>query len=190
MALCKRHGLEIRWFERKPVLARDKDAEVRSMVRSFFEPPGTIYLNKALQTDPARLKFDLASHIGHKVLHGGDGLKSPHATGGEIGESPDSGSAVSRGHRSEGRAARVAGLRMQLLRRRAALSESAVPPLPDARALPDRREAQARAHRVGDDAADDEGLAVSVLAFLRRRMRRGTSSPCIAATAFRCRGAT
>jgi len=90
--LCKRHGLEIRWFERKPVLARDNEHEVRSVVRSFFDPPGTVYLNKALQADPARLKFDLASHIGHKVLHGGDGLKSPHATGGEMGESPDSGS--------------------------------------------------------------------------------------------------
>jgi transcriptional regulator with XRE-family HTH domain len=92
-ALARRHGLEIRWFERKPLLARDNEGDVRSVVRSFFEAPGTVYLNKALQADAARLKFDLASHIGHKVLHGGDGLKSPHATGGEIGESPDSGSA-------------------------------------------------------------------------------------------------
>ena len=66
----------IRWFDRKPVLARDKDSELRSMVRSFFETPRTIYLNRALQSDPARLKFDLASHLGHKVLHGGDGMKS------------------------------------------------------------------------------------------------------------------
>ena len=93
MRLCKRHDLTIRWFERKPVLARDKDREVRSMLRSFFEPPRTIYANKALQSDPARLKFDLASHIAHRVLHGGDGLKSPHATGGEMGGSPESGSA-------------------------------------------------------------------------------------------------
>jgi transcriptional regulator with XRE-family HTH domain len=92
LALCKRHGLEIRWFERKPVLARHNDDEVRSVVRSFFEAPGTVYLNRALQSDRARLKFDLASHIGHKVLHGGDGVKSPRATGGEMGESPDSGS--------------------------------------------------------------------------------------------------
>lgn len=91
-ALARKHGLEIRWFERKPMLARRNDAEVRSVVRSFFDPPGTVYLNKALQADPARLKFDLASHIGHKVLHGGDGLKSAHATGDEIGESPDGGS--------------------------------------------------------------------------------------------------
>jgi transcriptional regulator with XRE-family HTH domain len=90
--LCKQHGLEIRWFDRKPVLARDKDREVRSMVRSFFEAPGTIYANRALQADPARLKFDLAAHIAHKVLHGGDGMKSAHATGGEMGGSPEGGS--------------------------------------------------------------------------------------------------
>lgn len=91
MEMCRRHGLEVRWFDHKSVLARDKESEVRSVMRSFYEPPGTLYLNKALQSDPARLKFDLASHLGHKVLHGGDGLKSPHATGGEMGESPDSG---------------------------------------------------------------------------------------------------
>lgn len=62
------------------------------MVRSFFEPPRIIYANRALQSDPARLKFDLAAHIAHKVLHGGDGLKSPHATGGEMGGSPEGGS--------------------------------------------------------------------------------------------------
>jgi transcriptional regulator with XRE-family HTH domain len=94
MRLAKRHGLEIRWFDRKPVLARDKDRELRSMVRSFFEPPGVVYANRALQSDPARLKFDLAAHIAHKVLHGGDGLKSAHATGGEMGGSPEGGSAA------------------------------------------------------------------------------------------------
>ncbi len=46
MQLCKRHGLEIRWFERKPVLVRDKDRDVRSMVRSFFESPGIVYANR------------------------------------------------------------------------------------------------------------------------------------------------
>ncbi len=89
--LCKRHGLEIRWFDRKPVLARDREREVRSMVRSFFDPPNVIYANRALQADPARLKFDLATHIAHKVLHGGDGMKSAHATGGEMGGSPEGG---------------------------------------------------------------------------------------------------
>ena len=94
MRLCRRHGLEIRWFEKKPLLALDKDREVRSMVRSFFEAPRIVYANRALQADPARLKFDLAAHIAHKVLHGGDGLKSPHATGGEMGGSPEGGSSA------------------------------------------------------------------------------------------------
>jgi len=90
LALCRRHGLEVRWFDRKPVLTRDQDRELRSMLRSFYEPPGTLYLNRALQAQPARLKFDLAAHIAHKVLHGGDGLKSAHATGGEMGGAPES----------------------------------------------------------------------------------------------------
>ena len=89
LRLCKSHGLTVKWFDRKPVLARDQDRELRSMVRSFYEAPGTIYVNNALKADPARLKFDLASHIGHKVLHDGDGLKSAHATGGEMGGSPE-----------------------------------------------------------------------------------------------------
>ncbi len=97
LRMCKRHGLELRWFERKPVLALDKDREVRSMVRSFFDAPGTVYLNRSLQEDPARLKFDLASHLAHKVLHGGDGLKSTHATGGELSGSPEGGEHIAAG---------------------------------------------------------------------------------------------
>lgn len=97
MTLCKRLDLKLRWFERRPLLARDNERDVRSVVRSFFEPPGTLFLNKALQSDRARLKYDLAAHIGHKVLHGGDGLKSLHATGGEMGESPDDGSVFQAG---------------------------------------------------------------------------------------------
>jgi transcriptional regulator with XRE-family HTH domain len=91
MRLAKQHGLAVRWFDRKPLLARDKDRELRSVVRSFFDAPRTVYLNRELQADPARLKFDLASHLGHKLLHGGDGLKSAHATGGEMGGSPEGG---------------------------------------------------------------------------------------------------
>ncbi len=95
--LCRRQGLKLRWFDRPPVLARDKDREVRSVVRSFYEAPHTVYLNRELQGDVARLKFDLASHLGHKVLHGGDGLKTVHATGGEMGGSPESGASTPAG---------------------------------------------------------------------------------------------
>ncbi|MDP1674593.1 MAG: XRE family transcriptional regulator, partial [Burkholderiales bacterium] len=88
LRLYKQHGLKVQWFERKPVPVRDNGRELRSMLRSFYETPGTIYLNRALEHDPARLKFDLASHLGHRILHGGDGLKAAHATGGEPGGSP------------------------------------------------------------------------------------------------------
>jgi len=104
MQLCKQHGLTVRWFDRKPVLARDNDRELRSMLRSFFEAPNTIYLNRELQKDPARLKFDLASHLGHKVLHEGDGMKSAHATGGEMGGSPE-GHAAGGAHSAAGMSA-------------------------------------------------------------------------------------
>lgn len=86
--LCRRHGLELRWFDRPPLLARDRDTELRSVLRSFYEAPDVVYLNEGLKAHPARLKFDLASHLAHKVLHGGDGLKSAHATGGQLGGSP------------------------------------------------------------------------------------------------------
>jgi transcriptional regulator with XRE-family HTH domain len=88
MELCRKHGLKLEWFDRQPVMLRDNDAERRSMLRSFYSAPDTVYLNAALKAQPARLKFDLAAHLGHKVLHGGDGLKSAHATGGAIGGSP------------------------------------------------------------------------------------------------------
>ena len=91
LRLCKQHGLVVRWFDRKPLLARDNEREMRSMVRSFFEPPRTVYLNRELRDEPARLKFDLATHLGHKVLHGGDGLRSVHATGGGMGDGPEGG---------------------------------------------------------------------------------------------------
>ena len=52
VALCQAHGLELRWFERKPVLTRNQGRELRSMVRSFYEAPGIVYLNKALLADP------------------------------------------------------------------------------------------------------------------------------------------
>jgi len=99
--LCKHHGLVLRWFDRKPVLARDNDRELRSMVRSFFDAPNAIYLNRELQDDAARLKFDLASHLGHKILHEGDGMKSAHATGGEMGGSPEGGAHTAAGMSSQ-----------------------------------------------------------------------------------------
>ena len=73
LSLCKRHALEIRWFDsdgRKPSGA---------LVRSRFEPPGTVFINKRLRNQEQRLKYELAFFIGHKILHNGDGVISPHS---------------------------------------------------------------------------------------------------------------
>jgi len=72
IGLCKHHGLEIRWFDgdaRKPGGA---------LVRSRFEAPGTVFVNKRLRHQEERLKYELAFFVGHKVLHNGDGMISPH----------------------------------------------------------------------------------------------------------------
>ena len=41
-----------------------------------------MYLNRALEKAPARLKFDLANQVAHKVLHDGDGARIPQISGG------------------------------------------------------------------------------------------------------------
>jgi len=74
MAICERHGLQLKWFDgdgRKPGGA---------LVRSRFEAPGTVFVNRRLRDQHERLKYDLAFFVGHKVLHNGDGAISPHST--------------------------------------------------------------------------------------------------------------
>jgi transcriptional regulator with XRE-family HTH domain len=74
MAICESHGLQVKWFDgdgRKPSGA---------LVRSRFEAPGTVFVNRRLRSQHERLKYDLAFFIGHKVLHNGDGAISPHST--------------------------------------------------------------------------------------------------------------
>jgi transcriptional regulator with XRE-family HTH domain len=71
--ICARHALKIRWFDgdgRKPSGA---------LVRSRFEAPGTVWLNERLRKQSERLKFELAFFVGHKILHNGDGVISPHS---------------------------------------------------------------------------------------------------------------
>ena len=85
MAICERHGLQIKWFDgdsRKPSGA---------LVRSRFEAPATVLINKRLRGQSERLKYELAFFVGHKILHNGDGMISPHsaAQSGD-GESPGS----------------------------------------------------------------------------------------------------
>jgi len=87
LTLCRRHGLKLRWFERAPSAGRAQSG-MKTLVRSFFEPPNRVYLNRVLEKQPGRVKYDLASHIGHRVLHGGDGRRSSQISGGDVGEGP------------------------------------------------------------------------------------------------------
>ena len=74
--------MKIRWFTRLPKAAAARmTLKDTTVVRSFFDPPSTIYVNRLMKTQPARLKYDLAHYIGHKVLHDGDGVKSVITTG-------------------------------------------------------------------------------------------------------------
>jgi len=88
--ICKRHGLEIRWFDgdgRKPSGA---------LVRSRFEAPGTVLINKRLRNQEERLKYELAFFVGHKILHNGDGVISPHSAA-HTGDGEPSASAAGMG---------------------------------------------------------------------------------------------
>ena len=78
--LYKKNGLKIKWFSKKKI-ASTPQARNKTLVRSFFESPSEVYLNTALKKDPERLKYDLSVHLGHKILHQGDGLRSVITSG-------------------------------------------------------------------------------------------------------------
>ncbi len=84
-AIADRLGLKMRWFD-NPSFSdrRDTHWPLNTLVRSFFDAPDTIYLNRALEKDRARLKYDLANNIAHKVLHDGDGARAPQVSGGRV----------------------------------------------------------------------------------------------------------
>ena len=84
-AIAKDQGLKIRWFDKSPFKDRgDSNTPLNMVVRSFFDAPNIVYLNNALKDKPERLKFDLANHIAHKVLHDGDGARAPQVSGGRL----------------------------------------------------------------------------------------------------------
>jgi transcriptional regulator with XRE-family HTH domain len=87
--LYKKYELQIEWFDRPPFLTRhDAGHEIKTLFRSFYDSPNKVYLNKELDNQPERIKYELALHLAHKVLHDGDGVISSHAAGGELGGSP------------------------------------------------------------------------------------------------------
>ncbi|MDH3372162.1 MAG: DUF3612 domain-containing protein [Gammaproteobacteria bacterium] len=85
LQIAKRMGLKIEWFDKSSFEdSGDTDRPLNTLVRSFFDAPNKIYLNRSLQAMPARLKFDIANHVAHMVLHGGDGARAPQVSGGRV----------------------------------------------------------------------------------------------------------
>jgi transcriptional regulator with XRE-family HTH domain len=85
VAIAKKVGLEIEWFDNTTF--KDKGyvaAPLNMLVRSFFDAPNKVYVNRTLEQNPARFKYDLANHIGHMILHDGDGARSPNVSGGRV----------------------------------------------------------------------------------------------------------
>ena len=84
-AIAKELGLVVEWFDKNSFKDKgDTDAPLNTLVRSFYDAPNKVYLNRSLEKNPARLKYDLANHIAHKVLHDGDGARAPQVSGGRV----------------------------------------------------------------------------------------------------------
>jgi transcriptional regulator with XRE-family HTH domain len=85
LTIAKRLGLRIRWFDHAPF--REKNASAKpldTLVRSFYEAPNVVYLNRQLASLRGSLKYDIANHIAHRVLHDGDGARTPQLAGRDI----------------------------------------------------------------------------------------------------------
>jgi len=76
-SISKQLGLKPKFFDEvSPSEKKRLDIRPDTFVRSYFKAPATVMLNRALESQPIRLKYDLAVYIGHKVLHDADGIKS------------------------------------------------------------------------------------------------------------------
>jgi len=83
--LAKQVGLKIEWFDESPFTEKgDKANSLKTLVRSFYEAPNVVFLNRKLEGLPQRIKYDLANHIAHRVLHDGDGARAPRVAGGQV----------------------------------------------------------------------------------------------------------
>lgn len=74
MAILLAKGRKVEWFEQS-----SPDGE--GMITSYFKEPNMVFINRALHAHPARMKYDLAVHIGHAVLHNSEGLECVLTTG-------------------------------------------------------------------------------------------------------------
>ncbi|MFV0574596.1 MAG: DUF3612 domain-containing protein [Vibrio sp.] len=75
--ICKEVGVKVKWFDEPSQDVIDASGiKSKHIVRSYSEAPSVVRINRALKATPEKLKYDLAVHIGHKVLHNSDGEKN------------------------------------------------------------------------------------------------------------------
>ena len=74
--IAKKHGLSIRWFD------EDTRKPGARPLRARFEAPGTIHINRQLRGQDARMKYEVAFFLGHRILHDGDGVIPPRYAAG------------------------------------------------------------------------------------------------------------
>jgi transcriptional regulator with XRE-family HTH domain len=83
--IARNLGIKIKWFDHDSFKDKgDAQSPLDTLVRSFFDPPNVIYLNEHLKSSASRLKYDIANHIAHFVLHDGDGARAPQISGGRV----------------------------------------------------------------------------------------------------------
>lgn len=73
-SILQQKGRTLVWFK------QDSHPD-QGLITSYFKEPNQVYLNEQLKQHPARLKYDLAVHIGHAVLHTTEGLECTLTTG-------------------------------------------------------------------------------------------------------------
>lgn len=94
LAIVKILGLTVQWFDQLPTELLDElGVRSKNVTTSMLVPPHTLQLNRVLLRYPTRLKYELAVHIGHKVLHHQDNIPRVMSVGGAAGtvgqDSPD-----------------------------------------------------------------------------------------------------
>jgi transcriptional regulator with XRE-family HTH domain len=80
LEICRAHGLRLSWSD------GERAADGRTVLRARYESPGTLVVNRRMNQREERLKYELAFFLGHQVLHGGDGMISPHTASGILGD--------------------------------------------------------------------------------------------------------
>ncbi|EAR10872.1 DUF3612 domain-containing protein [Reinekea blandensis] len=84
-ALLKKQGLGVRWFRQPPKGVIDELGVYSKNIISSYLEDGVLFLNETLKDFPTRLKYEMAVHIGHCVLHTKDGYQTVKAVGGSHG---------------------------------------------------------------------------------------------------------